>query len=35
MDTKPTVDAGSNAPAAMFHDFENAQKPFWDWTKHA
>jgi hypothetical protein len=35
METKPAVNAGPNAPAAMFHDFENAQKPFWDWTKHA
>jgi hypothetical protein len=35
MDTKPAINAGPNAPAAMFHDFENAQKPFWDWTKHA
>lgn len=35
MDTKPAVNAGPNGAAAMFHDFENVQKPFWDWTKHA
>ncbi len=35
METKPSVYAGPSGPAAMFHEFENAQKPFWDWTRHA
>jgi hypothetical protein len=35
MDTKPVISPGPNAPAAMFHDFENVQKSFWDWTKHS
>jgi lipopolysaccharide biosynthesis protein len=35
MDTKPAVYAGPYGPAAMFHEFENIEKPFWDWTKHA
>ena len=35
LETKPVVHAGPNGPAAMFHEFENAQKPFWDWTKHS
>jgi hypothetical protein len=35
MDTKPVINAASNSPAAMFHDFENVQKSFWDWTRHS
>ena len=35
MSTKPAFYAGPHAPAAMWHDFENVQKPFWDWTKHS
>jgi hypothetical protein len=35
METKPAFNVGRNASAAMFHDFENAQKSFWDWSKHA
>jgi len=34
LETKITISPGLNTPAAMFHDFENAQKSFWDWTKH-
>jgi hypothetical protein len=34
LDTKITISPGLNTPAAMFHDFENAQKSFWNWTKH-
>jgi hypothetical protein len=34
-ETKPPVTAARYAPAAMFHEFENIQKPFWDWTKHS
>lgn len=33
LETKITI-SGPNTPAAMFHDFENAQKSFWNWTKH-
>jgi hypothetical protein len=35
MGAKPAFYAGPYAPAAMWHDFENVQKPFWDWTKHS
>ena len=35
MSAKPVIYAGSYGPAAMWHDFENVQKPFWDWTKHS
>jgi hypothetical protein len=35
LEKKPTLFPGLNGPAAMFHDFDNAQKPFWDWTKHS
>lgn len=34
LETKPAIYAGLNGPAAMFHDFDNVQKSFWDWTKH-
>jgi hypothetical protein len=34
LESKPTVYPGPNGPAAMFHDFDNARKPFWNWTKH-
>ncbi|MBS1857951.1 MAG: hypothetical protein JST11_21460 [Acidobacteria bacterium] len=34
MESRPAISAGPNGPSAMFHDFENIQKPFWDWTKH-
>jgi hypothetical protein len=34
MESRPAINAGPNGPAAMFHDFENVQKPFWNWTKH-
>ncbi|HEY7335287.1 MAG TPA: hypothetical protein VH639_10405 [Bryobacteraceae bacterium] len=33
-EARPVINAGSNGPAAMFHEFESAQKSFWDWTKH-
>jgi len=35
LETKPAISPGLNGPAAMFHDFQNAQKSFWDWTKHS
>jgi hypothetical protein len=35
MSAKPVIYAGSYGPAAMWHDFENIQKPFWNWTKHS
>jgi hypothetical protein len=34
LETKITISPGLNTPAAMFHDFEIAQKSFWNWTKH-
>lgn len=30
MSAKPVIYAGPYGPAAMWHDFENVQKPFWD-----
>lgn len=35
LETKPSIYPGLNSPAAMFHDYANAQKSFWDWTKHS
>jgi hypothetical protein len=35
MGAKPEFYAGTYAPAAMWHDFENVRRPFWDWTKHS